>query len=457
MDVAGIIAEYNPFHNGHQYQLNEVRRRTGADYIVVVMSGDFVQRGEPAIVDKYRRTRMALEGGADLVLELPVCLATGSAEYFAMGGVSLLDRLGVVDTLCFGSESGDLAALQRAAKLLLDESESFRTELKRRLTAGISYPQARAEALEAILGVTDTSFPGAADVNVNPSGAMDIHSSGAIGIHSTDATGANPIPAVVPTAPNDILAVEYLKALNRTRSVMEPLAIRRQGQGYHCDALADVFSPTGGFASASAIRHALMKNPDTRTFFPALAAQLPAASRTLLADAPAFLSADSLSEVLNTRLLQLLYDEQTLSGFADLSPELAARLKQHTLNFASFSGRIQQLKTRSYTYTRISRALLHLLLGITDKDMALIQQLHYAPYARILGFRRSAGPLLHEIKKSTDLVLVTKTADAAQLLTTDRLQMLNQDFHASHLYQSLVYADSGQQMKNEYTRSVVIL
>lgn len=423
MNVAGIIAEYNPFHKGHQYQLDEVRRRTGADYIVVVMSGDFVQRGEPAIIDKYRRTRMALDGGADLVLELPVCLATSSAEYFAMGGVSLLDRLGVVDTLCFGSESGDLAALQQAAKLLSDEPELFQAELKRRLAAGVSYPRARAEALKAILGVT----------------------------------GTNPIPAVIPTAPNDILAVEYLKALNRTRSAMEPLAIRRQGQGYHCDALADVFSPTGGFASASAIRHALLGKPDARTFSPALTAQLPAASRTCLADAPAFLAADSLSAILNARLLQLLHDEQALSSFADLSPELAARLKQHTLDFASFSGRIQQLKTRSYTYSRISRALLHLLLGITNEDMTRIQQLRYAPYARVLGFRQSAEPLLHAIKKSTDLKLITKTADAAQLLTADRLRVLNQDFHASHLYQSLVYAASGQQMKNEYTQSVVIL
>ncbi|MCD8225659.1 MAG: nucleotidyltransferase family protein [Clostridiales bacterium] len=423
MNVAGIIAEYNPFHKGHQYQLDEVRRRTGADYIVVVMSGDFVQRGEPAIIDKYRRTRMALDGGADLVLELPVCLATSSAEYFAMGGVSLLDRLGVVDTLCFGSESGDLAALQQAAKLLSDEPELFQAELKRRLAAGVSYPRARAEALEAILGVT----------------------------------GTNPIPAVIPTAPNDILAVEYLKALNRTRSAMEPLAIRRQGQGYHCDALADVFSPTGGFASASAIRHALLGKPDACTFSPALTAQLPAASRTYLADAPAFLAADSLSAILNARLLQLLHDEQALSSFADLSPELAARLKQHTLDFASFSGRIQQLKTRSYTYSRISRALLHLLLGITNEDMTRIQQLRYAPYARVLGFRQSAEPLLHAIKKSMDLKLITKTADAAQLLTADRLRVLNQDFHASHLYQSLVYAASGQQMKNEYTQSVVIL
>ena len=130
MKIAGIIAEYNPFHNGHLYQIEQTRKITNADYIIVVLSGDFVQRGVPAIIDKYTRTQMALENGADLVLELPVVYSTGSAEFFAMGAVSLLDKLGCVDFLCFGSEWGQLKPLSLIASLLLEEPEAYRTHLQ---------------------------------------------------------------------------------------------------------------------------------------------------------------------------------------------------------------------------------------------------------------------------------------------------------------------------------------
>ena len=147
MRATGIIAEYNPFHNGHKYHLETSRKLTGADYTVVVMSGNFVQRGVPALLSKYDRAGMALRNGADLVLELPAFYACGSAEYFALGAVSLLDKLGVVDSLCFGSECGDIDALSKAGRFLADEPEEYRLRLNALLEQGHSFPTARALAL----------------------------------------------------------------------------------------------------------------------------------------------------------------------------------------------------------------------------------------------------------------------------------------------------------------------
>ena len=188
MKTVGIIAEYNPFHSGHQYQIAMARRLTGADFVVVVMSGDFVQRGEPAVFDKYTRTAMALEGGADLVLEMPVRFATSSAEDFAACGVALLDRLGLTDVLCFGSELGRLDLLEQAAGILAAEPEAFRQTLRQGLAAGMSFPKAREAALVRELEACGLKEAGQDDWQK------------------------------VLSSPNNILGIEDLKALKRRGS-----------------------------------------------------------------------------------------------------------------------------------------------------------------------------------------------------------------------------------------------
>ena len=147
MKIAGIIAEYNPFHNGHKYHIEQTRKITGADFIIVVMSGNFTQRGTPAIMDKYSRARMALENGADMVLELPSCYACGSAEYFADGAIALLDKLGCVDYVCFGSECGDIELLRPIAEILATEPENYSEMLRAELKSGATFPRARNRAL----------------------------------------------------------------------------------------------------------------------------------------------------------------------------------------------------------------------------------------------------------------------------------------------------------------------
>lgn len=421
MKTAGIIAEYNPLHRGHQYQIEELRSRTGADYVIIVMSGDFVQRGEPAIYGKYTRTWMALNAGADLVLELPAAFATSSAEDFAACGVALLDQTGMADILCFGSECGDTASLERVARLLIKEPEEYSLILRERLRNGDSFPAARETAVRDWLEQCGQ--------NTEP---------------YANGTG---LPETLLSTPNNILGIEYMKALLRRSSRIKPYTIKRYGKGYHeTDIAADDMDTE--FASASAIRKAIHEGR-TKQAMP----QLPVPpDHTAVPVCP-----DDLSALFNYRLLQLSHTGQNLAAFADVSHELADRIQNQLLQFSSYSDRIQTLKSRQYTYTRISRALLHILLGITASQIAGYRSKDYALYARVLGFRRDAAPLLTQMKRHSSIPLITKTAAAADSLSADALAMFQQDLYCSHVYQAIVQQKSGVLPRNEYNHSVIIV
>ena len=213
MKIVGLITEYNPFHNGHLYHIEKAKEITGADSVIVVMSGNYVQRGAPAIMPKHLRAEVALEAGVDVLMELPVCYATGSAEYFAAGAISLFERLGCVDSICFGSECGDYGLLARVAHILADEPEGYRQALKDLLKSGMSFPLARQKALKDYL--EDDSLDSVLE------------------------------------QPNNILGIEYIKALYERRSPMKSYTIRRMVSGYHDTELS------GSYSSASAIRRLL--------------------------------------------------------------------------------------------------------------------------------------------------------------------------------------------------------
>lgn len=408
MKTVGIIAEYNPLHNGHRYQMQKARELADADFVVIAMSGNFVQRGEPAVYDKYARTRMALDSGADLVLEIPACFAVGSAEDFAACAVSLFSHLGVVDNLCFGSECGDILALMNIAKVLAHETDDFKKILKCALANGKTFPEAQAEALAAVL--------------------------------SQDLTA-------LLASPNNILGIEYCKALLRLNSSIQPITITRHGAGYHDTA---IHADGSAFASASAIRKAL-----SETDISAIQQQIPwDFSNT---HTPVF--ADDLSELFNYRLLDLYHSGTELTAFSDVSKELADRLSRQLWDFDSFTGRIQALKTRQYTYTRISRALLHILLGIRTDDMQMFRSRGYAEYARVLGFRKRAVPLLSKIKENGTLPLISKVSNAKTILEGNPSAPLafQYDLHAAHIYQMIQYKKSGTRSKNEFTQPITIL
>ena len=405
MKIVGLITEYNPFHAGHLYHMQQARELTGADYCVVLMSGSFVQRGEPAIFDKYLRTKTALLAGADLVLEIPVAFSTASAHEFAAYGVALLSAIGV-DAVVFGSECGQIEILKQAAYALNHESAEFRERLQKGLKAGLTYPQARAKALE----MEDTW-------------------------------------ASVLSSPNNILGIEYLRAAEDLHSPMEFYTISRKGSGYHEDTLADASFPSAS-AIRGIIRNSLSKDND---FLDILASHLPAVTHPAYTGAvPVF--ADDFSELLNAAVLQM----QATFSIADLSPELAARLAKPPYFPLSFEERIQALKTRQLTYTRVSRALLHLVLGMREEDISRWKDEGYALYARILGFRRQSSPLLSCLHKKSSIPLITKMADAAQNLSPSALALLEQEVYASHLYQT-VRIKRGGVFQNEYTEGLVFV
>ena len=416
MNVTGIVAEYNPFHNGHAYQIMEARKLTDCDYCVAVISGDFVQRGEVSVFSKYLRTKMALLSGADLVLEIPSIFAVSSAEDFAAGSVALLDNLGVVTHLCFGSELGQSKNFMKAAKILGKESAAFSGKLKEGLQNGLSWPQARAFALN-----TELSYP---------EGTKD----------------SQEIISLLET-PNNLLGVEYCKALLRRGSSIMPVTVRRKGNGYHSEDL------DGEMASASAIRKGIFAKAGTDTSF---LSQIPEEIQYLFREELP-LQANDLSDLLNYCLLTLKRDHIPFSIFSDVSKDLSDRLEHVLYDQGSFEKRIFQLKTRQYTYTRISRCLLHILLGITDEMVSAGKEAGYAPYARILGFRKNKAALLGEIKKHTRIPLVTKTADASRMLSDTAKLMFEQDLYASHVRQSILASKTGQPVRNEYTQPICII
>lgn len=410
MHVTGLITEYNPFHNGHLFHLKKARETTGADYAAVVMSGSFVQRGAPAVFDKYSRTRAALLSGADLVFEMPAPFSTASAREFASYAVALFTALGAVDSICFGSECGEIEPILRAARLLNEESESFKKRLQDFLKEGKTFPEARSAALAE-------------------EGAEE---------------------AKLLSSPNNILGVEYCQAVLRQRSPLSCFTIKREGKGYHDPSL------DGVLGSALAVRQALQSGTDVQ----ALRFLLPDPSfDSVCRSIPVFL--DDFSGLLNYRLLT----EQEPERYAEIRPELAARIKKLAPGFASFDQRIKELKSRQLTYTGVSRGLIHLILGIEQRQMDLFKEAGFAPYARILGFRKSAAPLLRRIKENSSIPVISKLAGAEKRLDPAGAAMLACEIQSSHLYQNVrcekaasgAFPGRTAVFQNEYTQPVLIL
>lgn len=411
--AVGIIAEYNPFHNGHAYQIEQSKEKTNADFAVVLMSGDFVQRGTPAIFSKHERARMALLGGADVVLELPGLYATGSAEFFARGGVQIFDALNCMDFLSFGSESGDISACIQAATVLLEEPPLYRRALKEALRQGASFPAARKTALKV----------------------YDLESSLSMNGDFLD-------------TPNNILGIEYCKALLAQKSPIRPITIERKGGSYHSTELDTLFP------SASAIRNALKKQSARQTdSFSAFSKAQPKPvwdyMESLLSSGT-LMDENDFSLLLKYQLMQ--HTAETLCQFADLSPDLCRRIYKQLNSFQSFSQFVLQLKTKELTYTRICRGLLHALLGITQK-----MQTQEPSYVRLLGFRKDHSAFLRTMQKKSRIPIITKAADYQKQLSPSAASAFEKDLFLSDLYESVKCAKKQTAFVNDLQKPPVIL
>lgn len=460
MKTLGIIAEYNPFHNGHLYQIQKAKELTNADCVVVVMSGDFVQRGAPAWTDKYLRTQMALQSQADLVFEIPAVYAVSSAEAFALAGVSLLTSLGFVDTLCFGSECGDLTSLQKVADFLLQPPRDFYTAITSYTASGLTFPLARKQAFLDCYTDTDT----------NPSPFTD---------------SGNALASLL-DSPNNILAIEYLKALQVCHSHLQPITIKRSDAGYH-DTHLDAHTQ---LASASAIRQCfydtssfkhtqLVKAPLKRT--PSVVNDLTISNTDSLSQIQSYFPAavysllqkeknrfpvteNDFSTLLYYRLCHLSDSDKDI---LDLSDELFYRIQKECSSYTDYRSFIEKVKTKQYTYTRVSRVLLHLLLNITKTDICSITSgsSPFVPYARLLGFSKEKSAYL---RYDTKIPVITKPADGMTQICDfynsndpsyiqSACTLYQKDLFASNLYSRVQSHVLGCTLTDEYRQKPVII
>lgn len=373
MKVLGIVAEYNPFHNGHLYHLEQSKAACGADCAVCVMSGNFIQRGEPALAEKRARAEMALRAGIDLVLELPVVYAMSSAEYFAHASVKILDSLGAVDFLSFGSEAGSLDALDAIAEVLVREPPEFTEPLKKSLSEGLSYPSAREAALRACFQALKAPAVKAEDIMKNS---------------------------------NNILGIEYLKALKRIRSGITPFTVKRSGNSYNTGLL------TGSISSATAIRRHIAQNPGD-SCLKGLDNALPPSSLEILerefrlGKGPVF--PGSFSPILLSCLRRMTVDE--IRDLPYVSEGLENRIKEAAENTLSLEGLTDAIGTRRYTDTRIRRVLFSLLTGMKGWEFDRFNEAGGPQYIRILGFSEKGRKLLSAARKKALLPIITKAAD----------------------------------------------
>ena len=392
MKIAAVIAEYNPFHNGHLYQLQEIRKRTDAELILVMMSGDFVQRGSPACIDKYTRCRMALASGADIVCELPVYGALGSAEIFASSAISLLNHLGCIDYLCFGAESDQSKYFEKIASTLADEPQAYRETLKEALRKGMNYPSARSRALCFYL-----QDPSCSDIL---------------------------------NMPNNILAIEYMKALHKTGSSIQPVLIQRKGAGYHS---TDASRP---LSSATAIRKTLevlnCHTSDAHTILNTL--PVPDTARQTLQKyllSKGLLSANDFSSMLAYRLLDPGLD---LMRYIDITENIANRIDSFKNQFQSTEQFTELLVSRNLTGTRVSRCLFHILLGHEKDILNRWKSNDYSGYLHVLGFKTSARSFWKEMPDSMKDQLIMRISRDGRRLTGCGQEMLQADLYASRLY-----------------------
>lgn len=375
MKIAAIISEYNPFHNGHKYQLDQAKSVTDCDAIAVLMSGDFVQRGDYAIYPKKVRSDAALMCGADLILENPTSFVLRSAEGYAFSAVQTINSLNCADYLVFGAETESLTELKKIAELLVYEPTEFKNELKENLSKGLSFASARCNAIDKFLG-------------------KDI--------------------AKIISKPNNLLAVEYLKALIKLNSKIEPVLIKRIGAEHHSE------SVTNDIASASFIRSCLYDGSKSLKYVPKTAAEL-------YKNASYFNSKTADAYIMSTLSLMT---ETEISAVPDISEGLENKIKKEIFNHNNFEDLIFAVKSKRYAYSRIRRALFCAALKITKTDFATSPK-----YIKILDFNDNGQKILNIAKKTSSLPLA-KNASAI-LRNDEAMRLWRKELSYDRMYEIL--------------------
>lgn len=391
MKTIGIIAEYNPFHNGHKYHIEQSKQITGADTAIVIMSGNFVQRGEPALLNKWKRAETALSNGADLVIELPTYYALCSAEMFAFGSVSLLDSL-AVDTLVFGSEYGKIEPFYKLASHLNDIEEHHITTLQKLMKDGHPFATARSLLMKKLF-----------DLSQDEESILN--------------------------SPNNILGVEYIKAILKLKSPLKADTIQRIGSHYHCTNIDEEI------ASATAIRQFLHEKTTHHTHLSDedlahLSKQVTDRTFEILKNSN-YISGDQIYPLLRYKLMSSKASD--LKNIHDITEGLEHKILNSYGNSTSLNDLISKCKSKRYTYTRLSRTLMKVLLNINHDDIGFMKDANRPEYARILGFTKKGSQYLKHIRKNVDIQLITNLKNFS-CQTEKSKKMLSTDILATNIY-----------------------
>lgn len=360
MNITGIITEYNPFHNGHLYHLSTAKKVTNCDAIVCIMSGNFVQRGEPAIIDKWKRAEMALLNGVDLIIELPTFYAVSSAEFFAKGAINILDRLGVVNNIFFGSECGDIDLLYKIARILTNEPKDLKLKIKENLKSGITYAKAREKALIDIL---------------NEDSLNEVLSNS-----------------------NNILGIEYIKAIIKCNSNINPLTMKREGSKYNDKKLSTIFS------SATSIRENIKNGFNLNSLEPYMPSPSLEILKSLANNNYPFIFEENMYSYIKYRLLTNCIN---FNNLFEVKEGIDNKFIKEIYNSSSYEDLILKAKSKRYTYTKISRLLCQLFFSLDNYNFnELLQDDNL--YARVLGFNDKGRQILKEMKKKSTIPIITK-------------------------------------------------
>jgi predicted nucleotidyltransferase len=399
MKILGIITEYNPFHNGHLYHLFKAKEITSVDYVIAIMSGNFLQRGEPAIINKWARTKMALNAGVDLIIELPFVFSTQDANGFAFGAVKLLDSLQIIDYLCFGCETDNLDTLYSISNFLLVEPQQYKELIVHNSKNGYEFPKARSQALceyHRIFGIDGLK-------KISPSELSKLLK-----------------------YPNNILALEYIKHLLNLKSKIKPVAIKRMGASYHQKNI------TGNISSATSIRNEILNNlssPKTDLFMlnDKIKSTIPPSGFSVLerelreGRGPIIL--DSYRQYILATLRRMSLENT--SRIHGVTEGLENRIKKASLKSYTVEQLINSIKTRRYTRTKIQRIILHLMMNLSKKDVKIFNRCGPL-YARVLGFSKKGKTLLRTIKKNSSTPLISKLSNyLRQTISEENNNVLN--------------------------------
>ncbi|MBA7519011.1 tRNA(Met) cytidine acetate ligase [subsurface metagenome] len=415
MKILGIITEYNPFHNGHLYHLFKAKEITGADYVVAVMSGNFLQRGEPAIINKWARTKMALNAGVDLIIELPFVFSTQDANGFAFGAVKLLDSLQIIDYLCFGCETDNLDTLYSISNFLHIEPQKYKELIVHNSKNGYKFPRARAQAL------------------------CEYHR--IVGIDGLEKISPLELSKLL-KYPNNILALEYIKHLINLKSKIKPMAIKRMGAGYHQKNIK------GKISSATSIRNEILNSlssPKTDLFIlnDKIKSTIPQSGFPILEkelrEGRGPITSDSYRQYILATLRRMSLED--ISRVQGVTEGLENRIKKASLKSSTVEQLINSIKTRRYTRTKIQRIILHLMMNLSKKDVKTFNRCGPL-YARVLGFSKKGKTLLRTIKKNSSTPLISKLSNYLRQTISEEnnnvrnrlIKMLDHDILATDIY-----------------------